>query len=130
MRRRRQGKTPNAARRSVRRTQVNDRLSEQSRRLASRHLHERNANPRFKIGRRRGQCEEKKGDSRGTQSQATLEGEEGRTANPYHKARPDFQLEDNSHDEAAVHHIVEAVYERQRSANGEAYQIYSCFCLD
>ena len=89
------------------------------------------ADPRFEIARRRGQCKEKKGDGRDTQSQAALEGEKGRTANPYHEARPDLKFEDNNRDEAAVYHVVEAVYERQSSANGEAcYQIGSCFCLD
>jgi hypothetical protein len=89
------------------------------------------ANPRFEIARRREQCKEKKGDGRDTQSQAALEGEKGRTANPHHEARPDLKFEDNDCDEAAIYYIVEAVYERQSSANGEAcHQIDSCLCLD
>jgi hypothetical protein len=112
-----QGKTQSAGRRSVRSTQVNVRLSGQIRRLVSRHLHKYNANPRFVIARRRGQCKEKKGDSRGAENQAAVKGEKGRTCNPNHKARPDCKFEDNYHDEAAIYHIVEAIYEYQTSSN-------------
>ena len=126
----RQRGTLNAGRRSVKKTQVNVHWSGQTRRLVLRRLHKGSTNLWFVIACRRGQYKEKEDNCRGSESQATVKGEKGRTCNSYHKACPDHKFEDNDHDEAAVYYIAQPSYELQGSAGRETYhQTCSSSCL-